>query len=134
MWQDMNRYQELTFLGEETFFGKKAGDRVGVGGCSEDEGTSHQDQGPFVTSTFSGQTLPQPQPRSTCKSLDRYGPSYLCQSISSFVGKSVYLYAFNTVDVIGAGVVLKLNDGSLRCLVRVRSRSQLAPGHSDHPW
>ena len=73
MWQDMNRYQELTFLGEEeTFFGKKAGDRVGVGGCSEDEGTSHQDQGPFVTSTFSGQPLPQPQPRSTCKSLARY--------------------------------------------------------------
>ena len=54
--------------------------------------------------------------------------------MSSVVGKSVCLYAFNTVDVIGAGVVLKLNDGSLRCLVRVRSRSQLAPGHGDHPW
>ena len=30
---------------------KKAGDRVGVGGCSENEATGHQDQdqGPFVT-------------------------------------------------------------------------------------
>ena len=51
MWQDMNTYQELTFLREESFLGKKAGDRVGVGGCNEDEATSNQDQdqGPFVT-------------------------------------------------------------------------------------
>ena len=90
---------------------------------------------------FSGQPLPQPQPGSTCKSLHQYGPSHLtwrlwilCESRSSVVGKSLCLFAFNTVNVIGAGVVLKLNDGSLRCLVRVRSRSQLAPGHSDHPW
>ena len=55
----------------------KAGDRVGIGGCNEDEATSHQDQGPFVTSTFSGQPLPQPQPGSTCKSLHQYGPSHL---------------------------------------------------------
>ena len=49
----MNKYQALTCLGEEeSFLGKKAGDRVGVGGCNEDEATSHQDQGPFVNSTF----------------------------------------------------------------------------------
>ena len=92
-----------------------------------------------LLSLFSGQPLPQPQPRSTCKSLDPYGPSYL-QALDSMpehvicCGEVCILYSFNTVDVIGAGVVLKLNDGSLRCLVRVRSRSQLAPGPGDHPW
>ena len=119
---------------------KKAGDRVGVGGCSKDEATDHQDQdqGPFATFFLASLCLShnQDQPAKVWIDLDHltWRLWILCQSISSVVGKSVCLYAFNNVDVIGAGVVLKLNDGSLRCLVRVRSRSQLAPGHGDHPW
>ena len=79
----------------------------------------------------------QDQPAKVCINMDHLilpeGFGFYARTCN-LLGKSVYLYAFNTVDVIGAGVVLKLNDGSLRCLVRVRSRSQLAPGHSDHPW
>ena len=137
----MCTYQELTFSREESFLGKKAGDRVGVGGCNEDEATSHQDQGPFVNSTFfwpafaSATTKINLQKFASIWTILPKGFGFYVRACHLLWG-SLYMpvCAFNTVDVIGAGVVLKLNDGSLRCLVRVRSRSQLAPGHSDHPW
>ena len=54
MWQDMNiEYISGANFSRRRIFSwqKKAGDRVGVGGCNADEATDHQDQdqGPFAT-------------------------------------------------------------------------------------
>ena len=75
----MNTYQELTFLEEEeSFLGKKKlVIELALEVATQMRPPATKIKIKALLSLFSGQPLPQPQPRSTCKSLDRFGPSYL---------------------------------------------------------